>query len=302
MKYSPTYGTVQHQLLGHLEKERKLLLEATLDPKHLAWWKSSVANESSKWIDIRPTGPAFVISNENFQTTLRYRAFLRALKHVDGLRCSCSSHPVLDPLGHHVSTGCGAGGYRIGTHNGVVRTLDGILHYCGHWTKLEERGVFHAADPDNNKRPDITVFNPPTGNAPRLLIDVSVTNPLVGFDYRVNHPVGYQASKVFSAKMTKFSADAENQRFSFLPFIFESTGYLHPEACKFLRLLAANASQTKRIPANRLYNFFVKRLLKSLHDGVAEAMVKRLGEVSSHCFAMAYDSTYSMEGIMESEE
>ena len=177
----------------------------------------------------------------------------------------------MDDFGHHLATNCCNGGQRYVTHDSVKNELNSILLYCGHWTKLEERGIFH-----DNRRPDISVYNPPSGTTRRLLIDVSITSPLVGFrpNAASDLRVGSAAQKAFNAKAHKYGQVVKDHGFSFLPFIFESTGYLHPEARKFLRLLAKGASEVKRISEEVLYKYFMKRLTTSLQLGMNELLMR----------------------------
>jgi hypothetical protein len=37
----------------------------------------------------------------------------------EGSKCNCKKTPLLDELGHHISTACGLGGHRIMTHDSV---------------------------------------------------------------------------------------------------------------------------------------------------------------------------------------
>ena len=215
--------------------------------------------------------------------------------YVDGLHCSCSSKPLLDELGHHLATGCCTGGHRYVTHDRVKHELNSILRYCGHWTKLEERGIFN-----DGRRPDISIYNPPSGVCRRMLIDVSVTSPLVGFRPNVagEQRIGLSAHNAYVTKTRKYNQDAQSLGFSFMPFIFESTGYLHPESLKFIRLLARKASEVKRIREETLYKYFMKRLTSSLQDGISNAILDRMVSVASHCNAMASNPSFATDVVV----
>ena len=153
------------------------------------------------------------------------------------MRCHCASKPLLDLYGHHLATGCAKMNCRFVTHDSVAHTMNDILHYTGHRTKLEERRVFQEINPDDNRRPDITVYNPSNTVAARLLLDISITSPLTGYTGG-NFPVGSAAKARFNEKMNNYGAAAAQQGFSFLPIIFESTGFVHPEpSAIFVNLL-----------------------------------------------------------------
>ena len=110
--------------------------------------------------------------------------------------------------------------------------------------------------------------------------------------------VGSAAQKAFNAKAHKYGQVVKDHGFSFLPFIFESTGYLHPEARKFLRLLAKGASEVKRISEEVLYKYFMKRLTTSLQLGIANAILDRMVSVASHCNAKIGDPSFAPDVVM----
>ena len=176
--------------------------------------------------------------------------------------------------------------------------MNDILHYTGHRTKLEERRVFQEINPDDNRRPDITVYNPSNTVAARLLLDISITSPLTGYTGG-NFPVGSAAKARFNEKMNNYGAAAAQQGFSFLPIIFESTGFVHPETQRYIRQLAVLGSDQRGISADNLYAYFLKRLMASLQDGIANSLIERTAKVNSQCSAMACDPSYSISAILD---
>jgi hypothetical protein len=180
LSYHRDLGTVQSQLLSKLEAKRKSVIEHTLatNPAYLTWWRSQHGTESGQWIQAVPAYAKMCLSNKQYCTALRYRAYMQMCRYVDGIRCHCHRHPVLDPLGHHLATECPKGNHRQFTHNSLVNELNDILHYCGFWTRVEDYGVFHDINVDNNTRPDITILNPLDPGMTKLLLDVGVTSPV----------------------------------------------------------------------------------------------------------------------------
>ena len=72
---------------------------------------------------------------------------------------------------------------------------------------------------------------------------------------------------MFQRKLKKYEESVNNNNFDFIPFIFETNGYLHPSARLFLKKLAKIASDIKKINPNILFNYFVKRLLLAEESG-----------------------------------
>ncbi len=62
-------------------------------------------------------------------------------------------------------------------------------------------------------------------------------------------------------KKAKYARNhAEANELQFLPFILESTGFIHDEALSFLRRIACVAPEARSIPSGILFNYFLKRL------------------------------------------
>ena len=72
------------------------------------------------------------------EKSLHWFKWIRNLTKGDGA-CSkwlealptCKDHPVLDPYGHHLASGCFIGGHGSDTHYSLVRKMNNILHYGG---------------------------------------------------------------------------------------------------------------------------------------------------------------------------
>ena len=71
-------------------------------------------------------------------------------------KCQCKKS--VDMIGLHLITGCNSDGTRTVTHDRITSQVQTILNYTGCTTKWAEL-VFHSLDPDNNKKPDLTVYN-----------------------------------------------------------------------------------------------------------------------------------------------
>jgi hypothetical protein len=84
---------------------------------------------------------------------------LPAAHYIPGPKCTCSAKPILDPLGLHVTSGCGKDGYRHQIHHIISLELVSLLRYSSFHTVREERNLFRTGSVDANERPDITIKN-----------------------------------------------------------------------------------------------------------------------------------------------
>ena len=156
-------------------------------------------------------------------------------------------------------------------------------------TKLEENGIFintvdenfHrlSAEEQRGLRPDISVNNYSPFEA-KLCLDVTVKSTLTYnvhampnmIPSEVQGKVGIQADKGFEFKIMKYKAICQANRFSFLPIVFESNGYAHPETVKFIKKLASDCAPIRRIPEAILFKYFMKGLSAVLHRSIARSI------------------------------
>lgn len=283
------------------------------DPRHLHWFLSHQNEESGKFLEAVPQYPRLVMKPNVFRCSLRYRLFMHQENIIEGTVCNCSYKTIIDPFGHHLATGCGLENLRRETHDQIVEELEMIIKYSGKSTKREEANLFLDIDPDNpddNKRPDITVLNPGGTTYGKLLIDVSITCPLPGAQSGKQIPisqetalkVGKQAGIIYSNKVQKYKALCDKGNYLLLPFIFESTGLIHPEGKKYLQRLALGSSESSRINKDILYNFFLKKLSVTLQNSLANCMLRRIHSLNSHSGSMRHDPTFKLGIILESDK
>ncbi len=69
------------------------------------------------------------------------------MKFVTGSTCVCNgrrrSAQVLDPYGHHLTSGCSCGGFRHRLHDDVKYELNSVIRYAGFRSRVEESGVLN---------------------------------------------------------------------------------------------------------------------------------------------------------------
>ena len=277
--------TVQNKLAKLIHDRNLVTVKSELrnySAHHFKWHLHLCNATAGKWLEVIPAFSNQQMSNPVFRTALCFRMFLRTPGHLTGARCSCARHPYLDDKGHHLATGCGKHGHRNNTHDSLKYEMKSILSYCGLHTVLEERNLFAHSD----IRPDISVNNPPRTVHPKLLLDITVSSTLtrdINGHLHVIPPVELQEERVgkaaqaaYNRKLAAYGQVCELAGFSFKPLVFESSGFMHHDVVAFLKDLAHDCSEVKQIPAETLFQHFLKRLSYCLQHCVANNIVKRL--------------------------
>jgi hypothetical protein len=91
-------------------------------------------------------------------------------------KCNCKKTPLLDELGHHISTACGQGDHQIMTHDSVKCQ---ILHQRSPkqlWYQNQSRSsrIFQSGHPREQPAP---IYEAPDFNKP-VVADVCITCPI----------------------------------------------------------------------------------------------------------------------------
>nr|GEV17998.1 putative exostosin-like protein [Tanacetum cinerariifolium] len=159
-------------------------------------------------------------------------------------------------------------------HDLVRDVLYDVLKRAGISSK-KEAPVNFLTDPLEGRstlRPaDILVFGWAGGK--HACVDLTGVSPLVGF--RENGFVAGQAAlKAESSKVAKHEKACLENQHVFIPFAFDTFGFLAPETEKFLnrvqRVVQSNCSTPK------IQNFIFSRIGFAIQKGVAAQLVARL--------------------------
>jgi hypothetical protein len=136
------------------------------DTKKLGWFVSISGDDiAGRWLRARLKCDAFKFTNDHFSAAVAYRLHHRQPYFIQGSKCNCKTTPLLDELGHHtISTACGQGGHRIMTHDSVKFCIKDLLNSCGIKTRVEVAECLRVANPENNQRPDLMLYNAPDFN------------------------------------------------------------------------------------------------------------------------------------------
>ena len=165
--------------LNHSIAQFRENLTENNDVDAIAWFNSISAPEAGLWLSTIPKSEKYILTNDEFQVCLRYRFRLKQAPNIirPGITCDCTSHPILDKYGHHLTTGCGKHGYRHKTHDLIGYELLNMFKYSGIWARREELNCLQTVeDPDSQRRPDISVHGAPKHLDKKLVMDISITD------------------------------------------------------------------------------------------------------------------------------
>ena len=190
------------------------------DQRSQARLRSASGLESAAWLDALPSSNALSVSPAEFRIAalLRLGAEIPFLRDID--HCDCGA--AIDNDGYHTLT-CARGSGAVRRHNAIQHTWINLLHSVNYLCDLEREHQFD----DDNKRPDIGVFNFKDGR--KLLLDVSVIHPQSGSVLaRGACSDGAAAAKREEDKLAKYLDDATRLGYLFEPLVFEVFGRWSP--------------------------------------------------------------------------
>ena len=262
-------------------KTARDFLNEIQDTRHLAWFDSlrKDKNIGGRWLEVSPRTDEYTFTPEAFRAALCYRLYIKSPPFIEGSRCSCKRRTSLDPLGHHLATACGVGGTRHHTHDAIAYVLKDMLNYSGIMTRHEEIGCFREAFPDNNLRPDLSVFNMPNMDT-KLVLDVAVASPVESecprqISKRTALNQERRAQTRFNEKVAKYQAVCTANNLEFLPIIIESTGGLHHKALAFYNSVIDHMSRGDNQYKVMCHLFWSGRLSCRLQKSIANAIITK---------------------------
>lgn len=243
-----------------------------LSPRQKAVFECLRAPHAQNFLTVVPIeGLGQHMSALEYRTILKYRLMI-PLFPVDE-PCPICRKVCLDSFGDHAVHCKELPGFKY-RHDLVRDVLHDVLKRAGISSK-KEAPVNFLTDPLEGRstlRPaDILVFGWAGGK--HACVDLTGVSPLVGL--RDNGFVAGQAAlKAESSKAAKHEKACLENQHVFIPFAFDTFGFLAPEAGEFLtrvqRVVQSNCSTPKK------QNFIFSRIGFAIQKGVAAQLVARL--------------------------
>jgi hypothetical protein len=235
-KDRPREETLQHFFTSIQEKQRlNEFTDSLADRSHLAFHASECNKNAGRWITAQPKTNEFTFTNAEYTATFCYWFHLPQPSVHPGSHCNCKFRPMIDLRGHHLFTKCGKEGFRHENHDIILDLIMRILRLNGIRNAKEISHVFWGTHPETKSRMDIVIpvqaFTETT-----ILIDVNLTAPdsVPTTNNETAKTAGRAAKKSYNYKVSKYGQRATANGHRLLPFIFETTGYLHPKSEKLL--------------------------------------------------------------------
>ena len=255
--------------------------------KELAWYVSLADSKNGnpgRWLECCPKSPSLEFTPRQFIALMFYRFFLPSPCIIAGTRCSCKNSPILDAHGVHLTTACGKDGFRHRTHDTVIHAIATMTRSCGIMTKKEEFRCFQEADPNSDKRPDLSFANAPGRNR-KLVTDLRITcpypcGPTSVLSVAAANREGRAANQAFAAKMRVYEDLSRQNNLEFLPMIIESTGRMHPQLIKFIDSVLMEKSQGDSVLRGKLRRYWFSHISCSVQRALAESLILRSTRVN----------------------
>ena len=243
-----------------------------LSPRQKAVFECLRAPHAQNFLTVTPIeGLGQHMSALEYRTILKYRLMIPLFPADEP--CPVCRKACLDSFGEHAVHCKELPGFKY-RHDLVRDVLYDVLKRAGISSK-KEAPVNFLTDPLEGRstlRPaDILVFGWAGGK--HACVDLTGVSPLVGL--RDNGFVAGQAAlKAESNKVAKHEKACLENQHVFIPFAFDTFGFLAPEAVKFLsrvqRVVQSNFATLKK------QNFIFSRIGFAIQKGVAAQLVARL--------------------------
>ena len=215
------------------------------------------------------------MSSIEYRTILKYRLMIPIFPNDE--ICPICRKACLDSFGEHAVHCKELPGFKY-RHDLVRDVLFDIFRRAGVSVK-KEAPVNFLTDPSEGRstlRPaDILVFGWTGGK--HACVDLTCVSPLVGLGNGVFR-VGQSALKAATCKVAKHEKACIDNQHVFVPFAFDTFGFLAPEAVDVLNRVQRVMHSFVMTP--RSMNIVFKRLSFAIQKGLAAQLVARLPSIS----------------------
>ena len=111
------------------------------------------------------------------------------------------------------------------------------------------------------------------GSDKRLLLDVTITNPVNSHTRSARVGQDAASNAAYTKKFDKYSEHAEAVNCIVKPVVFESTGRLHPETTKLFKRIAGIEDGSKSLDDTNLYRYWMRVISVTLQRRLARALL-----------------------------
>ena len=237
---------------------------------------------SSQCFERCPTSDDFTFTPEQFRIILSRRLMIPVHTYTPGTKCPCGKN--MDEYGSHISSRCNKDSSLFNIHNSVLRTIDNACRSQGLFSILE---LTHSNlnQPDNEKRPDLTVSNWPNGN-PNKVIDLAIVDC-------VSHTVNYRNTEASlnpnvllkkreNQKISKYRNLVERNGGQFEPLVISTSGRITANTRKLLDVICQKPlGDNARIRSNRTrHQYWLSRISFTLSKTIANEIIIRSAKVN----------------------
>jgi len=281
-------STLQHDLTTQLQKrDIDTMLSPEIGPQsissaaHFNWITSLQSKEAGLWLTVYKT-KGFKLSNEEFQVALLHRCFGVQPSLMPNLKCKCGNGDGhVDNRGHHLITGCSREGVRQATHDSITSQLYNILRMYGIYSR-KEVCPFKRTHPKSKKRLDIVIAEGQLGSDKKILLDVTITNPVNSHTRGRRVSQNSAAIHAHTKKLNKYSAYAADENCVVKPMVWESTGSLHPDTIHLLKCVAGVDGSNVCLDSKNLYRYWMRMISVTLQRSIARAFIKGRNRLMSN--------------------
>ena len=270
---------IQERLTRAIEMERaEALRESVGDSVGRARLLSQTAPGAGAFLTAVPLMQSLRFTHECFRTALRTRLGLPHPAIAGVRRCECGEELQEGILAGQHLLRCGRGGERTLTHDGIRDVVFVILREAGLSVRREARGIFPLRGNETEGRVMDLVAADPQGG-PRLLVDVTVADPLQAPVTAAAVERGHAARAAEALKTTKYSDHSPDD--TLVPAAIETYGCLGGQFDSLLRTCARRAAALRvdesqiGEEASRLLRYYRQRVSVSLQRSQARAIHHR---------------------------
>ena len=249
--------------------------------KKIIHFNSLTGDLSSQWLNKCPTSDDFTFTSDQFRILLARRLLIPVHTFIPGSKCPCGKN--LDDAGNHISSFCNKDRSLHTIHNNVLRTIDLAGRNQGLNLVMELSTFSSPTDDPNEKRPDITITNWPTGNSIKIM-DLAITNPVSDSIQYSATPISLDPERLLKKreqqKIQKYRRLVESKGGTFEPLVIGTSGNITKTTSKLLRTICSEQDDINSTAHRYKYDYWMARISFSLQKSIANEIIIRSGRVN----------------------